>query len=344
MRVVFIDDGINLNFIQSNKKYVHIKETYTVMNDKIILDNTECNDITHASICASIFIDEVNSDCDVYFIKILDKQTLRGNIYALDWCLYNRIDVINLSLGTTNIKEAGLLRESVETLVRSHVVIVAAASNSSLLTYPAAFKHIIGVKALNSTNKLYPSDCILYKVPRKQFTYNGKTTITGEYNSFAAPAITAKVCDCISNGITVVEDIKRYLIKNNIVKVYKRKRYLKITQPIMFFDLSGNENRIEDVIDILSFFSQEGYYGICISDTLLTDFTLGIINLEDIKIDINDVKYKILYLTSYIDADFFIWHMSRKTVGKVNSRRIDLVVKEKVDEYKLKLMLKSFTE
>lgn len=348
MRVVFIDDGINLNFIQSNKKYVHIKEIYTVINDKVVPDNIMYTDVTHSSICANIFIDEVNSDCDIYFIKILDKQTLRGNIYALavalDWCLYNHIDVINLSLGTTNIREAGLLQERVEKLIKSHVIIVAAASNSSFLTYPAAFDNIIGVKALNSANKLYPSDCILYKVPRKVYTYNKQTIITGEYNSFAAPAITAKACDCINNGITVTEDIKKYLIKNRIVKIYRKNKYFKIIQPIILFAFTGNENSIENVRDTLKFFSEKGYYGICISDTLSTDLTAGIINLEEINFGIHNVKYRISYLTSYIDADFFIWHISEQTIGKVNCRCIDLIVKDRVDENKLNCMFKSFTE
>lgn len=348
MRVVFIDDGINLDFIQSYRKCVHIKEIYAVINGNVVPDNIKYNSVTHSSICASIFMNEVNYECDIYFIKILDKQTLKGNIYALavalEWCLYNHIDVINLSLGTTNIKEAGLLQESVEKLVRSRVVIVAAASNRCLLTYPAAFSSIIGVKALNSANKLYPSDCILYKVPKWEFKYNGKTIITGEYNSFAAPAITAKVCDCINNGIEEVEDIQRYLIKKKIVKIYKRNKYFKIAQPIILFDFSENENPLENVTNALNFFSQKGYYGICISDTLLTDLTSGIINLEDVKFCISDIKYRISYLTSYMDTDFCIWNLSEKTVGKINRRQIDIIVKNKVDEDKLNLILKSLTE
>ncbi len=347
MRVVFIDDGVNINFIQADKNCVRIKGSYTVVNDNVVPNEENCIEITHSSICTRIFTEEVKSSCDIFFIKILDKRTLRGSIHslavALEWCLLNHIDVINLSLGTTNIKEAGLLQEIVEKLVRNHVVIIAASSNNNYLTYPAAFKNIIGVKALNSANMDYPSDCFICGVPHREYSYNEKYVRTESYNSFAAPVITAKVCDCISNGIKDVDDIKKYLLRNNVAYTYKTSKYLKNIKPTMLLDFDKKDNHIEDVLYTLEFFSDKGFYGICLSDSLLSDLAHGIVNIWDVELDIEDVRKRLSYLTSYVDGDFIIWLMDKNEIGKTNLSTVDIIIDEAVTEETLNKILKELT-
>ncbi len=347
MRVVFIDDGINYEFIKSKKKYVHIMNAYTVTNNKVVSDKMNNTNITHCSICAKIFIEEVNCRCDIFFIRILDDKTLRGSIYslvvALEWCLLNNIDVINLSLGTTNIKEAGLLQESIEKLVKNEIIIVAAASNCGFLTYPAAFTNIIGVKALNSASMLFPFDCLIFEVPHKEYIYNKKAILSGQYNSFAAPVITAKVCDCINNGFKDIDGIKKIIWRNNIARRYQCLRYYNNTKPTILFDVDKYDNHIEDVLYILNFFENKGFYGVCITNLVPSVFSQGIINIQDVELDIEDIRIRLSYLTSYIDGDFFIWHMESDTVGKTNLKSVDLVICERVTEKKLNRILKEFT-
>ncbi len=68
-------------------------------------------------------------------------------IGALDWCIDNKIDVVNMSLGGKNGSD--LVRQRIQSCRENGVLLVAAAGNSgNNVLYPAAFSEVVAVSAI----------------------------------------------------------------------------------------------------------------------------------------------------------------------------------------------------
>ncbi|RYD06205.1 hypothetical protein N752_04770 [Desulforamulus aquiferis] len=90
----------------------------------------------------------------LYSVKVLDEVgngTILGAIEALQWCLYNRIDVVNMSFGTDKYSRA--FEEAVRTAHEHGLLIVAAAGNDGepgTVDYPAVFDETLCIAAVDS--------------------------------------------------------------------------------------------------------------------------------------------------------------------------------------------------
>lgn len=340
MRVAWIDDAVNLDFIQCiGNQNVRIAGTYTVEGGEVRAQQTKTEKITHGSVCAGIFVSEVRCRCELLFIQVLDTDSLRGNIHnlaaALEFCAKSQINVVNLSLGTTRIRDAGLLQDAIHKLVQAHVVVVAAASNRNLLTFPAALEHVVGVCELTAANRKYPSDCILYKSTKRIFRYRDMSVMTGGYNSYAAAAVTADVCDPISRGVTQAEEIKYDLIRKKAAKKSKKRKRSKIVKPILFVCVRGAEEAAREIKHILRFFYGHEYEGICISDALPTDLCSGILNLSDFMRGVPKINHRLGLLTNAADADFVIWHVPASMIGMMERKSIDITVTDRAGDRRM---------
>lgn len=363
MRVAWIDDAVNLDFIQCiGNQNVRIAGTYTVEGGEVRTGQTMTEKITHGSVCAGIFVSEVRCRCELLFIQVLDTDSLRGNIHnlaaALEFCARSQIDVVNLSLGTTRIRDAGLLQDAIQKLVQAHVVVVAAASNRNLLTFPAAFEHVIGVCEFTAANRKYPSDCILYKSTKRDFRYREMSVMTGRYNSYAAAAVTAYVCDPVSRGVTQAEKIQYDLIRKKAAKKSKKGKRVRIAKPILFICVRDAEEAAREIKKILCFFYGHEYEGVCISDAMPTDLCGGILNLRDFMRGVPKINHRLGLLTNAADADFVIWHVLETVIDRTERKSIDITVTDRaggrrmpghrvltgpLDEEKLGVLLRCLT-
>ncbi|MBD5468700.1 MAG: S8 family serine peptidase [Lachnospiraceae bacterium] len=363
MRVALIDGAVNMDFLQEIKNSnVRVAGVYAVCNGKVTVEQQNVHEITHASVCAGIFLREIHCPCELLLIRVLDADSLRGNIHALvaalDFCIGSRIDVINLSLGTSRIRDAELLQDKVSELTRHHMIIVAAESNRNQLTFPAAFENVIGVRELTRANRRAPSDSILYRSKKRCFSYQGKSVMTGGYNSYAAPAVTARVCDCLAGGITEVKRIKRVLLRQRNIKKSRKRKRGSLDKPVICLNMRDEKKAAGEVKKILHFFASHGYEGVCISDTLQTDYAIGILNIWQFQRILRRANDRFWLLTNTADVDFVIWHAVRMNFDKRNRRSIDRMVTDgegyrrmpKADELTgpldgdgLKEMLKSLT-
>lgn len=363
MRVALIDGAVNSEFLQSiENPNVRMLGTYAVSGGSVIKEQMLTREITHASVCAGIFLSEVRCPCELLCIRVLDADSLRGNIHALitalDFCMSSRIDVVNLSLGTTRIQDGGLLHDKVIELERHRIVIVAAESNRNLLTFPAAFEYVIGVREDASANRKHPSDGILYRSTVRSFSYQGKTMVTGGYNSYAAPAVTAMVCGCLVRGITETNAIRQELLRQGKGKESKKRRSVKAEKPVICLYVRNREEAVRRINKILGFFNGHGYEGICISDVLQTAYDAGILNIGQFKRGVCSLNHRLGLLTNAADADFVIWYMTQTELNRRNRRSIDMTVTDGpdygrmfkanvvtgcLDEEKLSRMLKCLT-
>jgi len=348
-KVVFIDSDINmgyLNKIMTSKQ--RIGGVWKISKDRMISSIKKPSDaLEHATLCAKVFLDHVSSDVELFFINIWDEDEPKANInallLALSWCLDQGISVINLSIGTTFISDAPKLFDITHKLITKGTIIVAATSNDDKLTFPAAFDHVISVKAIESEVKekgwIYYEDNIdridvnCYTIDE---TIEHKDLYCSLYcaNSLANPIISAKICDLLSEGYDTLAKIRNKLKEMSKAKNLgcHKKKYQKyfeeeINIPIIAIT---NENVNKEGINrlvkqLLSKFTEYNYEGICLSEQAKTDLSEKIINIVDVAL--YNPAEKLRFYTHYCNVDYILIEASGSFLFEnLASKDLDLVV------------------
>ena len=100
----------------------------------------------------------VAPDAEIYAVKILDnsgKGSYSGIISALEWAIDNDIEIINMSLGSSQF--SSVLHDAVKQAVDAGIIIVAAAGNQGegedTVLYPAKYPEVVAVGALTEQYK-----------------------------------------------------------------------------------------------------------------------------------------------------------------------------------------------
>ena len=130
------------------------------------------------------------------------------------------MDVVNLSLGTTDVTFKKSLQKVCRKAVDAGVILVAAESNDGRESYPAVFPEVIGVTggAIYEPDGFYYRkdqriECVARGDEQRVCWLNGKYIMTGG-NSFAAPHITGIIAHLLEqHPICSVQDIRLFLQK-----------------------------------------------------------------------------------------------------------------------------------
>jgi subtilisin family serine protease len=91
-------------------------------------------------------IREKAPDAQLYAVKVFDRvltTNIEAIIRAIEWCLENRIDVINLSLGTLNPEHREVMEMAVARATNKSLVLVAAREMSGKLSFPGCLPSVI---------------------------------------------------------------------------------------------------------------------------------------------------------------------------------------------------------
>jgi uncharacterized NAD-dependent epimerase/dehydratase family protein len=136
----------------------------------------------------------------LYDIPILD-GTLGANglalVEAIRWATDHQIDVVNLSLGSTDIALRDQLEVVCRQAVRAGVILVAAEHNEGRDSYPAIFPEVIGVKGgpVKGGYHYRPGNRIecVARAETLRVCWSGPPHTLVSGNSFAAPYITGMV-------------------------------------------------------------------------------------------------------------------------------------------------------
>src|SRR5262245_38894847 len=101
----------------------------------------------HGTACADI-IRRLAPDCELYSIKVLGAG-LRGKglVFAagIRWAVEQGLDVVNLSLGSTKAEYFSLFHEVVDAAYFKNVVLVTAANNVPVASYPSLYATVLSV-------------------------------------------------------------------------------------------------------------------------------------------------------------------------------------------------------
>lgn len=163
----------------------------------------------------------------IYSLKVMNKygnSSIVAIVNALEWCLNNSIDIINMSLSF------GVYDESIECLIReliqNNVIIVASISNiSKEADYPSMYDGVICVGTTDRPELYDRANSIIFEdsYTVKSICVDGRTK---DYvgNSFLAPIVTGTIACLIDKTIEerrgtseeLVEAVKYVLAATNL--------------------------------------------------------------------------------------------------------------------------------
>ena len=213
--IAIIDDGIDPSHLSKSQPCnFFIAGLDDVQPDE--KPSVSYTDFTsHATACYKILKENTNAAHQLISIKVLKPETGTGTkktlINALKWCAnHGGIDIIHMSMGTSQYLDFSSITKAIKVLHNS--VIIAACSNKNTLTLPACLPQVIGVR-----------HCDVKKLQNK-FTYNPTpydgielmTHTENASNSLAAPVVTARVCEYISQGVEGTDAIRKRLMEDSV--------------------------------------------------------------------------------------------------------------------------------
>lgn len=149
----------------------------------------------------------VGPNIDLYSIKVLGANGsgyLSDIIDGLDWAIANKLNVLNMSLGTT--VDSDLMHQAVVRAYDAGITVVAAAGNDygAAVNFPAAYPEVIAVSATDVNNNIAsfssagPQVDIAAPGVSIYSTYKGASYATLSGTSMASPHVTGAAAILLS--------------------------------------------------------------------------------------------------------------------------------------------------
>lgn len=270
MNIALIDDGVEINNVTSGYVYefLEIKDISVGFQEQ----TTKINSYSHGTICAAI-IRKISKSAKIYSLKILNTNNLCAGTdkleKAFEWCLKNDIDIINLSLGTINSRDFVVIKRWIRCLVKNEKIVVAAINNNNTYTLPASLSEVIGVSSKERTcdfefinDSIIGIDIIACSNYYIQLN-NEKSIKTPFCNSFAAPAVTGKLCELINKDYNSMGKRDKYFAENIKEKLYMKYKNIEfdcienmvkyeLNQKHLFIDIFSGKNNIMKKVPIIN--------------------------------------------------------------------------------------------
>jgi len=338
--VAFIDDGIHKTIVPQCVSYNSL-----VMDEGVVYENQSIGHLAHGAECYRVFQDFVNVPYRLISLKVMDHESQTGNCInlakALEWCNISGVDLINLSIGTRQCSDLNLLYRVAARLAEKNVIIVAACSNNNTLTYPACFPMVIGVRY--HTDLELGSSIVYIDEPYDQIETMAFSTSLS--NSFAAPVISAKVCEYISAGCNGLDAIRGKLRHDAMKYGSKNQKFSQgfyrelltewrnINVPVVAFPMKSSSKTSFSTekpnCRLMSFFADEGYHAVCFSETQFTDIRRNIFSLSlfrDTEVNLYD-RTELLY--NFVQPDIIFLDISVQSTRSLNTTGcIDITLEE----------------
>jgi hypothetical protein len=160
VRVALIDSGVAGTHDDLRKMRLGID----VINKKVNQSTWNEDAIAHGSHCAGLIAGADNGagirgfapDAEVHVYKLFPGGLVSQLIEALEYCIEQQIDVVNLGVG--GIRPSEVLEQQILRAKRAGVACVVAAGNSGeRARYPASSSHVLTVAAIGKLNE-FPTD------------------------------------------------------------------------------------------------------------------------------------------------------------------------------------------
>ena len=200
VKVAVIDSGIDATHpaVGAVQGYVEIVESG---GDLTYNTQPHTDAYGHGTACAGI-IRQIAPECELYSVKVLGSAlTGRGIVFAagLRWAIDQGMHVCNLSLGTTKKDFYGLFHELADLAYFRNVLLVTAANNMPVPSFPSVYASVISVAshAEQDPYLIYynPNPPVEFGAPgiEVRVPWLNGSWITATGNSFAAPHVAGLV-------------------------------------------------------------------------------------------------------------------------------------------------------
>jgi subtilisin family serine protease len=146
IRVAAIDSGVNSAHphVRSVAGGVHITPEG--------IENEYTDFLGHGTAVVGAILEKAPA-AEIYAVKVFHRELATSGqivLRALDWCLDQKIDFINLSLGTLNTSYVAAFEERITRAQQIGSVIVSAYEMNGHCAFPGSLKGVVGVSLDNS--------------------------------------------------------------------------------------------------------------------------------------------------------------------------------------------------
>jgi subtilisin len=180
-----------------------------------VAEDAEGDLFGHGTACAGV-IRSLAPECEIHSVRTLGRAlTGRGVVLlaGLRWAIEQRYDVINLSLSMSKASFVEQLRELADQAYFSNSLIVAAAHNMPVVSYPWRFPAVVSVGSHSGSDPLEfyanPSPPVEFLAcgVEVELAWLDHSTIRATGNSFATPHIAGLAARILSKhpGLTPFE-------------------------------------------------------------------------------------------------------------------------------------------
>ena len=143
IRVAVIDSGVN-------SRHPHISSVAggVSVTPACAVEPQDYTDLLGHGTAVMAAIQEKAPDADYYAVRVFHtalRTSAASLLCALDWCVEQKMDVVNLSLGTPNPIHAEKFREAADEAARKGTLLVAAREADGQPCYPGCLPYVFGV-------------------------------------------------------------------------------------------------------------------------------------------------------------------------------------------------------
>jgi len=199
VRVAVVDSGVDSEHPMVGRvdQYIAVDRDDSSETGISFVPGPHADLFGHGTACAAI-IRQLAPDVELVSVRVL-KEDLKGSAAAfadaVDWCIEQRVDIINLSMSTASERWADTFWELVDHATYRGVLLVAAMNNERKRTIPSELAGVFSVACGPGTdrervwcNPAGPAEWGAAGIDVDVAWLNGATMrMTG--NSFAAPVV-----------------------------------------------------------------------------------------------------------------------------------------------------------
>ena len=198
-RVAILDSGVEEGhpLVGTVQRFVAVEDSPDDPDAVLFVDGPHTDLYGHGTACAGL-IRRLAPAAELISVRVLGPD-LKGSAYffanALEWCIDNDVDVVNLSLSTANDDYAEIFHELVDRATAHNVMVVSAMNNERKRSIPSEYSGVFSVACCPGQdfervlrNPSPPAEWGAVGVDI-EVAWSGGGTITASGNSFAAAVL-----------------------------------------------------------------------------------------------------------------------------------------------------------